>query len=81
MILFTCLLLTVLGLLCCVGNVVVASGDCSLVVMRGLLISLDSLAAEHRRWGLRASVVAAYRLSSCGSGAPEHRLNSHGTQA
>ena len=81
MILFAYLLLTVLGPRCCVGNVVVASGDSSLVVMRGLLILLDSLAAEHRRWGFRASVVAACGLSSCGSRAPEHRLNSHGTQA
>ena len=55
--------------------------DSSLVVMRGLLILLDSLAVEHRRWGFRASVVAACGLSSCGSRAPEHRLNSHGTQA
>ena len=37
-----------------------------------------SLAMEHGLQGLRASAVAAHRLSCCGSQAPEHRLNSCG---
>ena len=36
---------------------------------------------EHRLWGERASVVVAYGLSSFGSQALEHRLNSCGIQA
>ena len=32
-------------------------------------------------WGMRASVVAAHGLSSCGSQALEHRLNSWGIWA
>ena len=34
-------------------------GLLSLVVVRGLLIALASLDAEHRLWGQRASVVVA----------------------
>jgi len=40
-----------------------------------------SLVAEHGLSGLRASVVAAQGLKSCGSWAPERRLNSCGTRA
>ena len=35
-----------------------------------------SLIAEHGLWGTGASLVMARGLSSCGSQAPEHRLNS-----
>ena len=45
-----------LGLPCCLGF--------SLVAVRGLLPVVASLAAEH---SLRASVVAACRLRSCGT--------------
>ena len=41
----------------------------------GLLIVVTSLDVEHRLCGVQAPVVAAHRLSSCGSWAPEHRLN------
>ena len=45
------LLLAVLGLCCCEGlyfSVVAASGGSSLVAVRGLLIAMVSLVAEHR---------------------------------
>ena len=35
--------------------------------MLGLLIAVASVVAEHRLWGAQASVVAAGRLSSCGT--------------
>ena len=44
-----------------------ASGDCSLAVVRGLLIMVASL-VEHRLGGVWASVVAAPRLWRTGSG-------------
>ena len=52
----------------------------SLVVL-ALLIGVASLIVEHGLLGVRASVVAARSLSSCGSWALEHRLNSGGTRA
>ena len=57
-----------LGLRCCPGfSLVAASGDCSLAVVRGLLIVVASL-VEHRLGGVWASVVAAPRLWCTGSG-------------
>ena len=44
-----------------------------------LLIAGASLAAEHRFQTVRASVVAARGLSSCGSWVLERRLSSRGT--
>ena len=38
-------------------------------MVRGLLIVVASLVAEHGVQGMRASVVAASRCSSCGTGA------------
>jgi len=54
------ILLAVLGLCGCTGfSLVVADGTSSLVEVRGLLIAVASLVAEHRLQGERASVVAA----------------------
>ena len=53
----------------------------SLVAMRGFLIAVASLVVEHRLQGTRASVVVAYGLSSFGSWALEHRLDSCGAWA
>ena len=52
----------------------------SLVVVRGLLTAVASLVAEHSLWRSWTSVVAAHELSSCGSQALEHGLNSYGAQ-
>ena len=49
------------------------------VMLRGLLIAVASLVAEHRLQ-VRASVVVAHRLSSCGSRDLERRLSSCGTR-
>ena len=51
------------------------------VVVRGLLIAVASLVAEHGLLGTQTSVVVAHGLSSCGSRALEHRLSSCGTRA
>ena len=51
------------------------------VAVRGLLSAVASLVAEHRLSATWASVVAACRLSSCGSRAPERRLSSCGARA
>ena len=48
----------------------------SLVVVCRLLIVTASLVAQHRLQGLWASVIVAYRLSSCNSWALEHRCGS-----
>ena len=70
-----------LGLCCYLGfSLVAESGGYSLVVVCGPLIVVASL-VEHRHRGAWASVVAFLRLSSCGSQALAHRLNSDGTQA
>ena len=54
------LFLAVLGLHCCTGlSQVVASRGHSSDVLHGLLFAVASLAAEHRRQGVQASVVAA----------------------
>ena len=46
-------------------------------VVPGLPIAVAPLVAEHRLWGAQASVAAVRGLRSCGSRAPEHRLNSY----
>ena len=53
----------------------------SLVTVPRLLIAMVSLVSEHGRQGVPTSVVVAHGLSSCGSQALEHRLNSRGAQA
>ena len=69
------LFLAVLGLHCCVGfSLVVVSRGYSLVEVHWLLITTAPLAVEHGLQG--ASVVGAHGLSSCGSQALEHRINS-----
>ena len=52
------------------------------VAVHGLLTAVASLVAE-RAWalGMRASVVVACGLSSCGSWTLEHRLSSCGAWA
>ena len=66
-----------LSLHCCTGfSLVARSRGYSLVLEFGLLIVLASLFAEHRLYTAWASAVAACGLSSCGSRALEHRLNS-----
>ena len=51
------------------------------VAVRGLLIAVASVVAEHGLYGTRASVVVARRLSSCGSWTLERRLSSRGVRA
>ena len=76
------LFLVVLGLSCCAGfSLVAVSGGCSVSAVRGLLTALVSLAAEHRLRSTQASVVAARRLRSWGSQAPEHSHSSAGPWA
>ena len=75
---FIYLFLAVLGLRCCVR----AFSSCSergllFVAVHELLIAVASHWGA-RALGMRASVVAARRLSSCGSRALEHRLSSCG---
>ena len=66
-----------LGLHCCKDfSPVAASGGYSLVAVLGLFIVVASLVVEHRLQGTRASVVVAHGLSSFGSWALEHRLDS-----
>ena len=67
------LFMAVLGLCHCTGFApIAASGGYSLAVVLRLLFAVASLAAEH---GLQGAGVG---LSSCGSQALEHRLNSCG---
>ena len=61
--------------------IVSASRGYSLHAMQGLLIEAASLVVEHGLQGLQSSAAAEPWLNSCGSGAPEHRLSSCGTQA
>ena len=66
--LFISFLMTLLGLRCCVTfSLVVANEDYCLVVALGLLVAVASLVAEHRLWGMQASVAAALGLWSTGS--------------
>ena len=60
--------MAVLGLHCYMGfSLFAASGSCSLVAVRGLLIVMVSLVAEHGLQGMQASavVVPRLRLNSC----------------
>ena len=57
-----------------------SSGYFPVVVCR-VLTGVPSCVAELGLKGVKASVVAAQGLSSCGSWALEHRLNSCGAQA
>ena len=78
MYLFICLFLAVLGPCCCTGfSLVEENGGYSLVEVCRLLIAM-AFAVEHRLQGTWVSVVSAHGLSSCGSRAPDHRLNSCG---
>ena len=52
----------------------------TLVTVHGLLITVDSLAAECGLWGMLASVTVACGFSGHGFQAPEHGLSNHGTQ-
>ena len=71
-----------LGLSCCVGySLAEMSGGYSPVAVCRVLIGVSSRVAELGLKGVKASVVAAQGLSSCGSWALEHRLNSCGEQA
>ena len=75
-------ILAELGLHCCASLSLVADGGgCSLVAMRGLLIAVASLVAEHGLKDSQASAAAALGLSSCGSHALEHSFNSCGARA
>ena len=49
-------------------SLVVASRDYHLGVVRGRLIAVASLVAEHRLWSTQASVVGEHRLSSLAPG-------------
>ena len=49
-------------------SLVVASGGYHLGVVRGHLIAVASLIAEHRLWSTQASVVGVHRLSSLAPG-------------
>ena len=71
-----------LGLHCCV-RAFSSCGERGLlfVAVRGLLIAVASLVAEHGLLGTQASVVVAHGPSSCGSRALEHRLSSCGARA
>ena len=58
-----------LGLCCCVGfSLVVASRGYSPVAVRGLLITVPSLVAEHGLEGVWASVFVAHGLMRMASG-------------
>ena len=61
-------------------SLVAESGGQSLVAVCRLLITVASL-VEHGLQDMWASVVSACGLSSCGSWALEHRLNSCDAQA
>ena len=81
LILFIYLFLATLGLRCCAW----AFSSCGewgllFVAVRGLLIAVASR-CRARALGMRASVVVAHGLSSCGPQALERRLSSCGTRA
>ena len=66
----------------CRLSLVSGIGGHSLAVVHGLLTVVASLVAEHGLWGAWASVsFGTGALSSFGSQALEHRLNSCGAQA
>ena len=60
-------------------SLVAVTGGFSLVAVHGLIV-VASLIVEYGLYGVCAS-VAVRELSSCGSRALEHRLNSGGTWA
>lgn len=71
-----------LGPHCCLGFAPVAVSVCySLVVVCRLLIAEASLVARHRHSSMQASTVQAHGLSSRGSQALAHTLNSRSTWA
>ena len=74
--------LVALGFRCC-ARAFYSCGEQGLlfVAVRGLLIAVASLVAEHGALGACASVVVARGLSSCGSQALERRLSSCGARA
>ena len=75
--------MAILGLCCCVQAFSsFRDWGHSLAVVHGLLTVVASLVAEHGLWGAWASVsFGTGALSSFGSQALEHRLNSCGAQA
>ena len=79
---FIYLFLAVLGLRCCMW----AFSSCGewgllFIALCGLFIAVVSLCCRAWALGVRASVVVACGLSSCGSQALERRLSSCGTRA
>ena len=62
-------------------SLVAVTGGYSLSPVYGLRNAGSSLVVEHRLQGIQTSAVVARGLSSCGSQALEHRLNSCGTWA
>ena len=69
--------------LCCCARAFSSCGERGLlfVAVRGLLIAVASLVAEHGLESAGASVDVACGLSSCGSWALEHRRSSCGAWA
>ena len=79
---FIYLFLAALGLCCCTW----AFSSCGergllFVAVRRLPFAVVSLCCGAQAPGVRASVVVAHGLSSCGSRAPERRLSSCGSRA
>ena len=76
------LFLAALGLRCCT-RAFSSCGEQGLlfVAVRGLLIVVASLCCRAWALGMRASVVVARGLSSCGTQSLKWRLSSCGTQA
>ena len=72
-----CLLNLYIFIFGCAGSsllsLVALSGGCSLIAVRGLLITVASLFAEHRLQDTQASVAVARGLCHCGSGALEQQ--------
>ena len=68
--------------LCCYSRAFCSGDERGLLFLavRGLLIAVASL-VEEKPLGVRASVVVAHGLSSCGSQALERRLSSCGAWA
>ena len=62
-------------------SLVAASRGYSFVVVRGLLTAVAFLCCGAQALGVRASVVVAHGLSSCGLQALERRLSSCGARA
>ena len=71
-----CLFLAGPGLHFCLGfSLVVVSRGSSLVLVRGLLITVASFVSEHGLWGAQASGLAAASLWSTGSIVAARRLS------